>query len=587
VILPLLLLPSTATPASPSPSRTERVQIAKQQLARAQRLRADLEGTPQANRSEADYLKVIQLYRRVSDTAPFSGLAPEGLAGAAELYAEMGRLHGAKYFSQAIETYEFLRRAYPASRYSDDALFTIGQIQRQDLGDLPKALATFETFLKTYPRSRQVPQARRAIQEIRAEQAQAARASSTSSPPPPPAGLTGARVQVRNIRFWNTKDYTRVVVDLDDTVQFQGARIDNPDRIFFDLFNTELSTVLVGKTFDIQEGLLNRVRIAENRAGVTRVVMEVNKPQDYSVFSLPNPFRLVVDIRGTVEETLRQPGTQTAAPPATAAPEAAIAKAPLPQPPSLPQPTQDGNHPLSRALGLKIGRIVLDPGHGGHDTGTIGPTGFMEKDLALDVARRLSKLLQEQLGAEVLFTREDDTYVPLENRTALANEKQADLFLSIHANSSRNRRVRGVETFYLNFTSDPEALELAARENALSQKSIHELQDIVRQITRNEKIDESRELASEVQRHLYGGLHKRTTKASDRGVKKAPFVVLLGANMPSVLTEIAFLSNAEDERLLKSPQGRQKVAEAIYAGLVQYLKNLNSLAVARKEGAAP
>jgi N-acetylmuramoyl-L-alanine amidase len=223
----------------------------------------------------------------------------------------------------------------------------------------------------------------------------------------------------------------------------------------------------------------------------------------------------------------------------------------------------------------------LDAGHGGHDTGTIGPTGFMEKDLVLDIARRLAQLLTEKLGADVLHTREDDTFVPLENRTALATEKQADLFLSLHANSSRDASVRGVETYILNFTSDQEALELAARENALSQKSVHELQDLVRQITQNEKVGESRELARQLQATLHKELRRASRAVQNRGVRQAPFVVLIGADMPSVLTEIAFLSNPRDEELLKTARWRQRVAEALFAGISAYLKNLNSVDVAR------
>jgi N-acetylmuramoyl-L-alanine amidase len=220
---------------------------------------------------------------------------------------------------------------------------------------------------------------------------------------------------------------------------------------------------------------------------------------------------------------------------------------------------------------------VIDAGHGGHDTGTIGPTGFMEKDLVLDVSRRLGKLLEDQLGAEVIYTREDDTFVPLENRIALANEKQADLFVSIHANYSRDRRVRGVETYYLNFSSDPEVLELAARENALSQKGVHELQDLVKQISTNEKIAESKELARELVNNLHQELRKNG-EVRNRGVKQAPFVVLIGGTMPSVLTEISFLSNPEDEKMMKSPSGRQSAAEALFSGVSKYLESINSVA---------
>ena len=200
---------------------------------------------------------------------------------------------------------------------------------------------------------------------------------------------------------------------------------------------------------------------------------------------------------------------------------------------------------------MKIGKIVIDPGHGGHDTGTIGPNGLEEKDLVLDVGRRLGKLLQARLGADVVFTRKDDTFIPLETRTSIANQEQADLFVSIHANSSRDPDARGVETYYLNFTSSPEALDVAARENAVSDKSIHELQDLVKKIALKEKIEESREFASDVQRALHSGLAAKNPGIRDRGVKKAPFIVLIGANMPSILAEISFVSNPGDERRLR------------------------------------
>ena len=589
-VVALLLLPLLAfsQPTSPNrASRSERLRIAQQQFERANRLRADLDGTPEAQRKEKDYLEVVARYRRVYDVAPFSAAAADALAAAAEMYHAMGKPFGAKYWDEAIKAYEFLRREYPHSRYADDALFNIAQIQHVYLGDLKTAQATYEGFLKTYPKSRHTAKARERLKEIQADMAAAAKAAEEPPAKPRVSGEASPRVQVRNLRYWNAKNYTRVVVDLEGEVEYQKGRLANPDRIFFDLFNTEVSTVLAGKTFDVADGLLDRIRVAENRSGVTRVVLEVNEAEDYSVFSLPNPFRLVVDIRGPARAELARKETPPAAAPAppgeTPAPAPSNAGATLPQPPSVPQPTQDGNHTLTRVLGLKIGRIVLDPGHGGHDTGTIGPTGFMEKDLALDVARRLGKLLEEKLGAEVVFTREDDTFVPLENRIAVANEQQADLFLSIHANSSRNRRVRGIETFYLNVTNDPEALELAARENALAQASVHELQDIVRKITRNEKLAESRELAREIQRSLYGQMRKLSRETNDRGVKQAPFVVLIGASMPSVLAEISFLSNRDDEELLKSPQGRQAVAEALLAGMTTYMKNLNSVAFARTQ----
>jgi N-acetylmuramoyl-L-alanine amidase len=246
----------------------------------------------------------------------------------------------------------------------------------------------------------------------------------------------------------------------------------------------------------------------------------------------------------------------------------------------VPLPTRDGQSTLTRALGLKIGRIVIDAGHGGHDTGTIGPTGLMEKDLCLDVALRLGKIIQQRLpGAEVVFTRADDTFIPLEERTNIANDAKADLFLSIHANSSRDHAARGIETYYLNLKGSAEAMEVAARENASSQEGVHELQDLVKRIARTEKIDESRELAEDIQDSLAKRVEKSGKSIRNRGVRKAPFVVLIGADMPSILTEISFLSNPADERLLKQPEQRQKMAEGLYQGVASYLQSMNSVTV--------
>ena len=246
------------------------------------------------------------------------------------------------------------------------------------------------------------------------------------------------------------------------------------------------------------------------------------------------------------------------------------------------RPTAAGDRSLTRVLGLKIGKIVIDAGHGGHDTGTIGPNGLLEKDVVLDVAKRLGRLLETRLGAEVIYTRRDDTFIPLETRTAIANRERADLFISIHANSSRDSDARGVETYYLNFTSSPEALEVAARENAVSEKSIYELQDLVKKIALKEKIEESREFAGDVQESLYGGLALNNAHIRNRGVKKAPFIVLIGANMPSILAEISFVSNPTDERKLETSEHRQRIAESLYRGVSKYVSGLSGVRVASK-----
>ena len=232
--------------------------------------------------------------------------------------------------------------------------------------------------------------------------------------------------------------------------------------------------------------------------------------------------------------------------------------------------TADGETSLVRALGLKIGRIVIDAGHGGHDSGTLGADGIEEKDVVLDVALRLGKLLHDRLGAEIIYTRSDDTFIPLETRTAIANKAQADLFLSIHANSSQDETARGVEVYYLNFTSDPTALDVAARENAVGGQSIHQLSDLVKKITLKDKIAESREFAEDVDGSLFAGLERGNAGLKNRGVKKAPFVVLIGANMPSILAEISFVTNPKDAEQLREPDYRQRVAESLYKGVARY-----------------
>ncbi len=239
-------------------------------------------------------------------------------------------------------------------------------------------------------------------------------------------------------------------------------------------------------------------------------------------------------------------------------------------------PTSRGDRTITRMLGLKIGRIVIDPGHGGHDTGTVGPGGLMEKDLVLEVARNLRRLLEEKLNAEVVLTRDDDKFVSLEERTAIANQHQADLFISIHANSSNIRSTSGVETYFLNFARTAAEREVAARENATTVRNVRDLEDLVKKIAQADKSAESRELASIVQRQLFSGAQKIFPSARNRGVRSAPFVVLIGANMPSVLAEVAFISNPRDEKLLKKEESRDRVARALFAGIENYMKTLGS-----------
>ena len=613
VVLCALLFPAPA--ASKQENRKERLRIARQQMRQAKSLQTKLKGKS----PEKNHLKVAQTYKRVYNIAPFSGLAADALNARAGVYHDMGARFGKSYWKKSIEVYRFLRKEYPHSEYRGTALFNIAQIQDVHLKDRKTALKTYRSYLKNYPEGTDAGKVKKAVraiekrQEVQRARAKARRKDTPAAvkskqpkqPEKTPVQARGKRGIIKNIRYWNTEGYTRVVVDIDHAVEYQSGRVGKPDRIFFDLFNTELGSDMDKKKFQVKAGLLNRIRVAENRSGVTRVVLDVNDVKDYSVFTLPNPFRLVVDIHSSAGK--QTPPSQVAktrpSPKPSARERAAATPAPTPKAPlgtdpapavrlqnscgealtnvNHAKPASNGNHTLSRALGLKVNRIVLDPGHGGNDHGTTGPTGLKEKELVLDIARRLGKRLEKELCAEVIYTRSKDRFIPLESRAPFANQKQADLFVSIHANYSRNRGVRGVETYYLNFTSNPEALNVAARENALSQRSMHDLQDIIRKISRNEKIQESRELAAHLQRQLSGRLRRYSKKIRNRGVRKAPFVVLIGANMPAVLAEISFISNRSDEKHLKSRKGRDRVVDGLYRGIAQYLKDINGLSIAQ------
>ncbi len=652
---------------------------------------------------------MLNAYRSIYLGAPASTKADPSVVAVAETLVEMGRhFDDDKVLNEAIEQYKFLRREYPGSKYRFDGLFTIGEIYKDDLNDSEAARSTFQEFLHRYPHNRLADDARQAIaelnvqlnQEAQAEKVAAAQKSvekkrsekdvgnrdaldagdgsvahAVSGKDEPAESRSSARLpRVTGIRHWSTPDYTRVAIDVESDVKFSSQRIDSPARIFFDLRDTKLASTLVGKSFDVDDGFLKKVRVAQFAPGRTRVVLEVDTLSDYDAFLLPNPYRLIIDIHGkngrakpprdedkTSEVALAQSGDAAAAkivpegnaslsslaaqapaagktPPTsvvkkiveaddddegTTTPSAGVAKRRVrgvkgqasrpekavvakkaadrdldsdPDVADLPgatertsdvgireaKPTSGGDRSLIRALGLKIGKIVIDPGHGGHDTGTIGPNGLEEKDLVLDVGRRLGKLLETRLGAEVVYTRKDDTFIPLETRTAVANQARADLFVSIHANSSHDPEARGVETYYLNFTSSPEALEVAARENAVSEKSIYELQDLVKKIALKEKIEESREFAGDVQQSLHSGLAVKSPAIRDRGVKKAPFIVLIGANMPSILAEISFVSNPTDEHRLATSEYRERIAESLYRGIARYVNGLSGVKVASK-----
>jgi len=682
----------SATPAKTNAEAAATASLKRQsaaaQFARAEEQRAALNSKPAEKRTLADYKQVVLVYRRVAMITPRAPEVPDSLVAVAELYTEMGDRFGRAYYQSAADTYQFLVREYPTSKYCQDAMLRTAKLQRDRLGDSQLAQKTYEGFLKRYPRSPGKREAQEALAELALLQngdappdangvatskttwpsAEEPRADAPAHSGGKAASGKGSRgiPQVQRIRAAANGDATRVTIDLEDSVQYTSGRIANPERIFFDLHSARLTPEVARANIHVDGGLLMAVRVAQNHNGVVRIVLDVNGVKEYASSLTGNPPQLLIDLYGdsstaplrsakgkpaqeiSVEDSRKsavaansgartipneaskesaegaasaseQPtgnsrgalnttinagangGTSAAssgsgvrdnssavahnAPPAVKNSKskpvktaAAGAKPDLVRPASTPQPTRDGQSTLTRTLGLKIGRIVIDAGHGGHDTGTIGPTGLMEKDLCLDVALRLGKIIEQRLpGANVVYTRSDDTFVPLEERTNMANQAKADLFISIHANSSRDHAARGIETYYLNLKGSAEAMEVAARENATAQGGVHDLQDLVLKIARTEKIDESKEFAEDIQDSLSRRIQKTNKPVKNRGVRKAPFVVLIGADMPSILTEISFLSNPADEQMLKKPEQRQKVAEGLYQGVASYLESMNSV----------
>jgi N-acetylmuramoyl-L-alanine amidase len=493
---------------------------------------------------------------------------------------------------------------------------------------------------------------------------------------------------VTAVRFWSLADVTRIAVETNGPFEFEGRRIDHPDRMFYDLIGAR-HQIGDGKTHvvTVNDGRVKQIRVAENQPTVTRVVLDLAGDVEIDTSRLSLPDRLMIEVRekgparrgpavsSTGVTRLKEPEPPAgetvvadarpfrfrgmprassnlnvalpAAPalavrqPLRAHPILFASSAPRLMPPKgkylipryaervepLPEPeptivedeesefepvvatraakpatggaparlpddrppreaerNSNGGRSLTRVLGLKVRRVVIDPGHGGRDHGTTGPGGLTEKALVLDVAKRLGGLVEEKMGSEVVYTRTTDNFVPLETRPQLANARKADLFISIHANSSPARSAAGVETYYLSFTTSRDALEVAARENASSERSVGELRDVLQKIALREKVDESREFAAKVQKSL-SQVSAAPAGARNRGVKRSPLVVLIGAQMPAVLVEIGFVSNSREEQMLKKPEYRQKIAEGLFQGLSQYADSLSHFDVAQRRSA--
>lgn len=526
---------------------------------------------------------------------------------------------------KVVVAYEAVVRSHPTSGYCDNALWQGAELSRlaferfKDPADAARAQRLLTALTTQYPSSKLAVRARAELKDATAADAPAPATAvahsmrppepehaAISAPVPAPTVGTGMAMleQVQRVAM---PDGVRLIINLDSEVQFHQEEIDHPRRLFFDLKHVKAVPSLQDATLKFDGDLVKEIRLGRH-PGATRLVVDLDGVSGYDVYPLYGPYRLVVDLHRAT----------AGASPAESAPVASVAAPTAPPPPSAPLATEgvladvgatvntsvpdikpaatkasaplasrvttearalppaansNGKFSLSRQLGLSVSRIVIDAGHGGHDPGAQA-NGINEADLTLDVAQRLKALLEKQPGIQVVMTRDSDVFIPLQERTEIANRENADLFLSIHANASRNPEAHGIETYFLNFAMNPEAEAVAARENAASGQPMHNLPDIVKAIALNNKINESRDFAATVQRSMVKRLSPKNHHLRDLGVKQAPFVVLIGATMPSVLAEISFVTNKQEGTLLKTGPYRQQVAQALCDAVLKYQQAL-------------
>ncbi len=623
----LWCLPTLRTlAASPAPQRSTRTATQKKQQARdvfqkAEAARDELSAKPAESRKLSEYQTLVRLYESVFHLSATIREAPESVFRAAQLNQDMaglfaGEKSAPRFAAESRRLYEFLIQEYPEHRYVAQARKLREEMDRAEEEKKAAAEAAAAAAAAAALQANQAAASRKKLVQVTAirqwktpnytrlvidlDDEVKFETGRISEPdriyfdlhdchiaPSVARNLETSDGLLKRVRVGlNKVGLTRVVLEIGQIATYSAFLLPNPYRMVIDIqgaaepAKTETAK-LEGPRAESPKA--EPTKSEPTKTEPAKVAAEKTPAESRSKSATPPPVE--------VEKARGKSGEETASKPAVKSAERGedvpATKGPTTKPvyeaakrPNLSSPARDGHRSLTRALGLKIARIVIDPGHGGHDTGTIGPSGLMEKDLVLDVAQRLGAMIEERLGSEVVFTRNDDTFIPLESRTAIANQKRADLFISVHANSSRDPRARGIETYYLSFTTSQDALEVAARENAVSEKSVHELQDLVRKITLFEKVDESKEFAAEVQKSLHAGMSRNNAGLRNRGVKKAPFVVLIGANMPSVLAEISFVSNPSDERQLKKPEYRQRVADSLFRGIQRYANSLGGVRVA-------
>lgn len=537
----------------------QNVSISRELVERATILRQTFANNPKAAHTETEYLDLIGIYQRAVRLDTEQTVGDAALIGQAEVFREMGsRFQKTRYFYSAIGCYQNLLETYETSPHTTRALISIAQIYEHNLRETNQAARAYQLIVEQYPSSVSAREAMASLARIGTVSGGQATGENVlfAASQDDQAGIT----TIGQIRHFSGPDYARVILDLSIPATYERSL--NGSTLVLRLPSAKVSPLLAGRPIAVTtNGLLKNIRYSTSTSAV-EVAIECTQLRDFAIFALDDPPRLVVDLRGSrsIAEDAEILASTTALPSVKGA-----------------QQTAAGDITLMRALGLKVKRIVIDPGHGGSDFGATGKDNIYEKDVVLDIALRLRAAIQQRMkDVEVILTRDSDRFIPLEERTAIANSRQADLFISIHTNSSPSSLASGVETYFLSRDASKEELEVATRENATTSRNVNDLLDLLQQIALNNKVAESRDFAQHVQTNLVNGLTRVNPHSGlNRGVKKAPFVVLVGTSMPSILAEVSFISYPKDADALRTIEFRQTIAESLFSGIQSYVETLS------------
>ena len=581
------------------------LQTAKQLYERAQRAESRLRDSQTAMQSRERWESVGRQYRAVVLSYPRSGYCDDALHYEGGVYRDAAERFGDRgYAVRAANAWGLLARGYPSSRWVSKALYEQVRLYAGRLDDPAEARRLLERLRQRSPRAAETRMAAAILDPPRSASATTPNEAQASSRRGRPASQEASRpaatptskpkpadppTTVRNIRHWVGESHTRVVIDLSGPTPHTEGRLENPDRVFFDLHGATPGADLGNRAFPIEGSHLRQIRLGVPEEKTTRVVLDFSSIREVTVFALPDPYRLVVDIHGappvvaadgasdgsaTLADARDARDTGETVRSATGASPQGTTESSMvgDRAPAAPSPTESG-YSVARQLGAGVRRIVIDAGHGGKDPGTRSGR-LLEKDIALEISKLLRDDLEKR-GFEVIMTREKDVFIPLEQRAFIANSRQADIFVSVHVNAARNRRARGLETFYLNLATSDDAAAVAARENASTAGvRIADLDDLLKQILNHTWKEESREFATSIQNELATSILGRVKHPHNRGVKTAGFHVLLGAKMPAVLVEVGFVSNRDEAKQLRSAAHRKKLAAAIADGITRYAATL-------------